>query len=59
MLATQSPRMPLAEETGERCFLSPIDQLGLTGTLLISPHKNQNGNDILFYKKSNATAEEF
>ena len=34
VLATQSPRKPLAPETGERCFISPIDQLGLTGTLL-------------------------
>ena len=25
MLATQSPRMPLATETGERCFTSPMN----------------------------------
>ena len=30
MLATQSPRVPLATETGERCFIRPIDQLGVT-----------------------------
>ena len=35
MLATQSPRMPLATETGERCFTSPKDQLGQKGTLLL------------------------
>ena len=35
MLATQSPRLPLATETGERCFTGLIDQLSLTGTLLL------------------------
>ena len=34
VMATETPRMPLATETGERCFTSPIDQMGLTGTLL-------------------------
>ena len=36
MLATQSPCMPLATETGERCFTSPIDQIGLTGIFFLT-----------------------
>ena len=35
MPATQSPRIPLATETGECCFTSPIDQIGLTGILYL------------------------
>jgi hypothetical protein len=27
--------MQLATETGERCFISPMDQLGLTGILFL------------------------
>ena len=46
VLASQSPRMPLATETGERCFTSPIDQLGLTGyftfTFYFNAFRNYN-----------------
>jgi hypothetical protein len=40
VLATQSPRVPLATEAGERCFTSPIDQIGLTGILYFLPYFN-------------------
>jgi hypothetical protein len=50
VLTTQSPRMPLATETGERCFTSHIDQIGLTGilsfTLQVLKITTQNGKNL-------------
>ena len=54
MLATQSPRMLLATETGERCFTSSIDQIGLMGILYFTVYlegKKASEIEVHVYKR--------
>ena len=51
MLATQSPRMPLATGAGERHFTSPIDQIGLTGILYFYPSPDFEKKNYFFLRR--------